>query len=498
MSEYAIEMEGITKEFTGVRALQDVSFRIKKGSVHAIVGENGAGKSTLINIISGALAFTAGEMKVFGRQVRFKSPADAKKAGITSIYQELNVAPDLDVKSNIFLGSELVRGAGLLDRRRMKQHTRELLERLDIDIDPDRIMSTLSVAQTKMIEIARAIYNQSSIIIMDEPTASISDHEVAILHRFIGELREKNHTILYISHKQDEIFQICDAITVLRDGRHIMTKPICEMDRAGLASAMINKKDFSEQFPKRMGTPGKEPVLEVDALSCKGVFQDISFQLHRGEILGIAGMVGARRTEMVKALIGEHRRDSGTLQLYGKPVNIRHAQDALRYGIAYLPEDRKREGLFLDQSFAMNNVISSLDAVSDGIFVNRKKILEEYRRSKEMLSIAIASPNQRMLTLSGGNQQKGIIAKWLKTSCNIFIFDEPTVGIDIGAKYEIQVLINGLADAGKSVILISSELGEVCNLSDRLLVMRDGRIVRTLPKENISKEVVYNYAAGVQ
>lgn len=498
MDEIAIEVKNVSKKFSEVEVLHDISFSIKKGHVHALIGGNGAGKSTLINIISGVFPQTSGSVYVYGEKKDLKSPLDAQKAGISTIHQELNVAPDLDVVTNIHIGKEKKKTGVFLDKKGMEEETKKILQELDISIPVHERLGNLSVAEAKMVEIARTIYQNTSILIMDEPTASISDAEVSALHRLIKRLSSEGHTIIYISHKLDEIFDICDDVTVLRDGKHILTRSLEGFSYEDMVVAITNREDISETFPKRSGKPGENMKMEVKNLSWKNKVKDVSFSVKKGEILGIAGLIGSGRTEIMKAIIGEYEADSGTVVLDGKQLAIKSVPEACKHKIAYLPEDRKREGLFLEQSLANNIIVGNLDKVTENKFLKKKKMRSLCARYIKELNIVARFQEQKIGTLSGGNQQKAVIAKWLNTESEIYIFDEPTVGIDIGAKYEIRGLINRLADEGNTIIVISSEIEEVCGMADRVLVVRNGTIVKELTGNQINREEVYNYAAGVK
>jgi ABC-type sugar transport system ATPase subunit len=483
--------------FPGVKALYDVTFGVKKSYVHAIMGENGAGKSTLINILSGLYQPNTGSISIDGREMKFRSPKDSQKAGITTIFQELNVIPDLDVKSNIFIGYETTRFRFFIDKHMMKQKASEILSILALDIDPDKYVRELSVAQCKMLEIGKAFFQKSNILIMDEPTASISDKEVEKLLGFISALKNQGVTIIYISHKIEEIYKICDSITILRDGHHILTDEIKNVTQEQVIVAMINKKFFSANYPLRQNHSKNEIMLEVKNLSLAEKVKNISFVVKKGEIFGIAGIIGSGRTELVKTIIGELKSTGGIVRLKGKIIG-KSPWNSAKSGMVYLSEDRKREGLFLDQSVSFNIVIASLKKIVDrfNLISNQKR---EALCQKMIKKLYIVTQNslQKVGTLSGGNQQKVVIGKCLAADMDLIIFDEPTIGIDVGAKYEIRKLINEIADKGSSVIIISSEFDEVCNLSDRMIVIRNGSIAKTYDiKSDILKEEAFEYAMG--
>lgn len=488
-----LKMQHIIKRFPGVLALSDVHFDVESGEVHALLGENGAGKSTLMKILSGVYQRDAGEIVFKGRSVDFTTPRQAQLAGITTIYQELNQIPYLSVTENIFLGSEIERGA-LLDWGAMHRQARELLARLHLDIDPRTPIADLGVGQQQMVEVAKALHHKADLIIMDEPTSALSIREIDDLFAIIRQLKAEGVALIYISHHLDEAFEISDRITVLRDGRHIATAPTDSLDMERLITLMVGR-DLSEQFPKEPAPIGPE-VLRVEHLTQGKRLKDISFNLHAGEVLGVAGLVGAGRTELVRAIFGADPIDSGRILIDGAPVTIRSPQDAIRHGIALLTEDRKRQGLILGMNVRENTTLSILGGLTRGLFTDRRK---ESAITQEFIdSMAIKTPNQDQIVanLSGGTQQKVVLAKWMATKPKILIFDEPTRGIDVGAKVEIYKLMNTLAKQGVAIIMVSSELPEVLGMSDRVMVIREGRVAGFLTREGATQEKIIAYATA--
>jgi ribose transport system ATP-binding protein len=495
MAELLVEMTGISKSFPGVHALDDASFDLRGGEVHALVGENGAGKSTLMKILAGIYHRDAGTIKVKGREVEVASPRAAQDLGISIIHQELNLMGHLTVAQNIFIGRE-PRGAirFVLDEKTLNAKAAELFETLHLKLDPRARVSGLAVAQQQMVEIAKALSFSSDVLIMDEPTAALTDTEIDELFRIIRHLRERGAGIVHISHRLEELKQISDRVTVMRDGRYIDTVETAEAGIQSIISMMVGRTIF-EATPELPENPDPEVVLEVRNLNRGRAIRDVSFQLHRGEILGFSGLVGAGRTEVVRAVFGADRRDSGEILVHGKPVTIRTPADAVAHGIGYLSEDRKRFGLALKMDVEANIVLASMRRFTGRLgrikFGRAKAAAEEHVKS---LAIKTPSIAQRARNLSGGNQQKVVIAKWLTADTEILIFDEPTRGIDVGAKSEIYRLLNDLAQQGKSIIMISSELPEILRMSHRILVMCEGRITGELNAADASQEAIMTFA----
>ena len=487
MSDNILELKNISKSFPGVKALDDVSFSIERGTVHALVGENGAGKSTLIKILAGIYHPEAGEVLVDGKAEVFKTPVDSQWKGISVVHQELKLSETLSVAENVFLGNLLYKN-GLVDWKGMRVRAAQLLEQLGIPLNVDAEVSKLSVAQKQMVEICKAINRHCKVLIMDEPSATLTDKEQTIMFRTVKQLRAQGVTIIYISHRLEEIFDLADNVTVLRDGRHIDTVPVHTVDRARLVSMMVGR-EVKTEYPRAGVAPG-QVVLEAKDLKRKNVLKGISFTLRKGEILGIAGLVGAGRTELVRAVLGIDKLESGEVLLDGKPVKIQSFRQAIRKGLGLVPEDRKKQGLVQLATVSRNICMVNLNLVSHNGVMDRKL---ERRYSHEYVSklkISTPSVDTEVQYLSGGNQQKVVIAKWLLEDSKIIVLDEPTRGIDVGAKSEIYQLITRLVQEGKSVIMISSELPEVVGMSDRILVMHEGRQVGMIERKDASQEAI--------
>jgi len=495
MAELLVEMTGISKSFPGVHALDDARFELRAGEVHALVGENGAGKSTLMKILAGIYHRDAGTIKFKGQEVEIASPRAAQDLGISIIHQELNLMGHLSVAQNIFIGREPHgRLRFVLDDKALNAKAAELFETLHLKLDPRVRVSGLAVAQQQMVEIAKALSFSSDVLIMDEPTAALTDTEIDELFRIIRHLRERGTGVVHISHRLEELKQISDRVTVMRDGRYIDTVQTAEAGIQSIISMMVGRTIF-EATPELPEHPDPEVVLEVRNLNRGRVIRDVSFQLRRGEILGFSGLVGAGRTEVVRAVFGADPRDSGEILVHGKPVAIKTPADAVAHGIGYLSEDRKRYGLALKMDVEANVVLASMRRFTGRLgrikFGRTKAAAEEYVDS---LAIKTPSVAQRTRNLSGGNQQKVVIAKWLTADTEILIFDEPTRGIDVGAKSEIYRLLNDLAQQGKAIIMISSELPEVLRMSHRILVMCEGRITGELTAAEATQEKIMTFA----
>jgi len=492
MGELLVRMEGIQKFFPGVHALNNCRFDLMPGEVHALVGENGAGKSTLMNVLTGIHIKDGGSIEYKGRKVNFHSPREALESGIAIIHQELNLIPHLTVAQNIFIGREKMKGP-LLDERRMNKEASDLLESLNIHINPTAIAKDLTVAKQQMVEIAKAISHKSEVLIMDEPSAALTDTEIDELFRFIRDLKKQGVGIVYISHRLEELKKIADRITVMRDGQYVNTVKAEETTIDKIIQMMVGRVIYEE--PKtHSAVPANAPtVLEVRNLASLAV-KNVSFELKKGEILGFAGLMGAGRTETARLIFGADPKTHGEIFVDGKKVDIKHPNDAVSFGIGYLSEDRKRYGLAISLSVCNNCVLPSLQQfVKLGIIVDKKsfKTTNEYVR---LINIKTPSTAQLVKNLSGGNQQKVVVAKWLIRNCNILIFDEPTRGIDVGAKSEIYKLMNELAHQGKSIIMISSELPELLRMSDRIAVMCEGRLTGVLGIEEATQEKVMKLA----
>ncbi|EFH2830778.1 ATP-binding cassette domain-containing protein [Escherichia coli] len=495
MSETFLQMKHITKRFPGVLALNDVQFTLRRGEVHALLGENGAGKSTLMKILSGVYQPDEGEIIFEDKPVSFSDPLSAQNVGITIIHQEFNLFPELTVEENIFIGREFCKkNRWRLDEKQQRQATIEILQKLNLAIKPDTLVADLTVAQQQMVEIAKAISVNARILIMDEPTAALTETEIESLFRVTRLLKEQGTGIVYISHRLEELALIADRATVMRDGQYISTVDYECVKISDLIAMMVGR-DLGNIYPRREALQQRIPVLEVNGLTRKGVLNDINFTLYRGEILGFAGLMGAGRTELARAIFGADSIDSGTLKLNGKETVIKDISDAIQQGISYLTEDRKKEGLALNLSVERNIMLGNYPEYSDR-FGNIDSRRCQQTSEEQVKALRIKTPNleQAALNLSGGNQQKIIIARWVCKDTDILIFDEPTRGIDVGAKLEIYELMNRLVTKGKSIIMISSELPEVLGMCDRILVMRSGRITGELSAKEATQEKIMQYA----
>lgn len=495
MSETFLQMKHITKRFPGVLALNDVQFTLRRGEVHALLGENGAGKSTLMKILSGVYQPDEGEIIFEDKPVSFSDPLSAQNVGITIIHQEFNLFPELTVEENIFIGREFCKkNRWRLDEKQQRQATIEILQKLNLAIKPDTLVADLTVAQQQMVEIAKAISVNARILIMDEPTAALTETEIESLFRVTRLLKEQGTGIVYISHRLEELALIADRATVMRDGQYISTVDYECVKISDLIAMMVGR-DLGNIYPRREALQQRIPVLKVNGLTRKGVLNDINFTLYGGEILGFAGLMGAGRTELARAIFGADSIDSGTLKLNGKETVIKDISDAIQQGISYLTEDRKKEGLALNLSVERNIMLGNYPEYSDR-FGNVDSRRCQQTSEEQVKALRIKTPNleQAALNLSGGNQQKIIIARWVCKDTDILIFDEPTRGIDVGAKLEIYELMNRLVAKGKSIIMISSELPEVLGMCDRILVMRSGRITGELSAKEATQEKIMQYA----
>jgi ribose transport system ATP-binding protein len=492
-----VEMRGISKRYPGVVALDNVHLEVMPGEVLALVGENGAGKSTLMKILAGAESKDTGEVLVQGKPVNIQSPHDAMDLGINIIYQEFNLVPHLSAAENIYLGREPAAAIpGFINFKKLYGDAEEVMRGLGCALDVRTEVSRLSVAQQQMVEIAKATSRNSLIIAMDEPSATLTDHELKSLFDLIRELKTRGVGVIYISHRMEEIFEICDRVTVFRDGQYVDTKRIQDTDRDDVIKMMVGRT-LGESIPKRPAEKG-EPILEVRGLTRKGVFEDISFSVRRGEIIGIGGLVGAGRTEVARAIFGADPIDAGEIELCGKRVRPRSPREAIEMGIGLVPEDRKSLGLILNMVVRENTTLANLDLLTMLGFVDRKKERDVAEGYKKDLRIRTPTIEQTVRNLSGGNQQKVVLAKWLFTESQMLIFDEPTRGIDVGSKVEIYELMNELAAKGVGMIMISSELPELLGMSDRIYVMHEGRIAGELAREDATQEKVMHLATGGQ
>ena len=494
-ADYLLEVEGVRKAFPGVVALDDVSLRIRRGSVHALMGENGAGKSTLMKIIAGVYQPDTGTIRLKGNEIRIASPLDALEAGIAMIHQELNLMPFMTVAENIWIRREPLNRFGLVDHREMNRRTDALFERLAIDIDPGSDVRDHSVATRQMIEIAKAVSYESDVLIMDEPTSALTDKEVDHLFRIIGDLRGQGKGIVYITHKMNELFTIADDVSIFRDGRYIATHSAKDVTRDQVISAMVGR-EITQMFPKEEAEIG-EVILSVKDLALAGVFSGVTFDLRRGEILGIAGLVGSGRTNVAETIFGVTPATGGEIRLDGRPIRIASPRDGMRAGMALLTEDRKDTGCFLSLSVLENMQMAVLtDRYVTGGFVRQGAVDAECTKMKDAMRVKTPDLHERIENLSGGNQQKVLIGRWLLTNPKILILDEPTRGIDVGAKAEIHRLISRLAGQGVAVIMISSELPEVLGMSDRIAVMHEGRVTGILDRSEADQVSIMQLAAA--
>ena len=479
LSEYVVELKHVTKKFPGVVAMRDMRIQIRAGEIHGLIGENGAGKSTLIKVLTGVYVPEEGEVFVDGQRVAFSEPVQARAHGIACVYQELNIVPMLPVVDNVFMGRKVKNRLGLLDYPRMHREAREAISMLgQSNIDTRRECGKLGIGQQQMIEIAKAVAVKAKLLIMDEPTSSLGEQEVRQLMAVVRRLKERGIAVLFVSHKLEELFELCDRVTVMRDGEHILTAPIAEMTSDTLIRAMVGRT-LSNQFPKVQGKKG-ECFLKAERLSVIGALRDVSLEAYGGQILTFAGLVGAGRTETMRAVFGADKPDSGALYIKGKKVDIKDPGSAIRHGIAFLTEDRKGQGLVLSQPVKTNLILASMKRFQKGPMLKSRAIDSAGERIVQTLRIKTPSINEATVQLSGGNQQKVVIGKWINCDADIYLFDEPTRGIDVGAKVEVYNIMNELVRQGKCVIMVSSELPEVLGMSDRVIVMREGRVAATI------------------
>lgn len=493
MSDALVGLQGITKSFPGVQALRNVSLAIKPGEVHGLVGENGAGKTTLLRILCGIYAPTEGHLLLRGQPVQFGSPVQAALSGIAAVHQELSLCPALNVAENIFFNRQPVRGPlRFVDRKRMREETRKVLARMKLQVAPNALVQELSVAEQQQVEILKALAMEPDILLLDEPTSALSIYEIDLLFEVLNDLKQAGITLLYVSHKLHEVMSICDRVSVLRDGEHIGTLTRDNMDERALVQMMTGRRS-SELYPPRLEPARTEPRLEIRNLKAevdKLELKDISLAAYPGEIVGIAGLVGSGRTELAQTIFGIHRWRAGTLLVDGVEVRIRTPWDAIQHGISYVPEDRKASGLFIRMQVPENIVVNELSTVSPRGFVSRAKVRAKAKQWISTFNIKVSRLDQVVNQLSGGNQQKILLAKFVATNPQVLIVDEPTRGIDVGAKREIHFLLQDLAKKGAAIVMISSELEEVLGLSNRIYVMYKGRIIRELGSNEASGEVI--------
>ncbi len=488
-----LQLKNITKRYPGVVALDNVSLDIVKGEVHALVGENGAGKSTLIKTCTGAVVPTEGKVVIRGRDFSSLTPKMSEQLGVSVIYQEFNLVDELSVAENIFLGRAIHKNGIMIDRKAMAEKAAAIFEQFDIDIDPNALVGSLTVGYQQLVEIAKAISQNAQILIMDEPSAPLTAAEAESLYLMVEKLKANGVTIVYISHRMEEIFRLSDRITVLRDGQKIETLNTSDTNLDDLVKLMVGR-ELKETYPKRKHQISEEVLLEVENLSGNGV-EDISLKIRKGEVLGLAGLIGAGRTELAELLFGVKQPTAGRIVLHGKEIHPRLPKEAIHEGIALVPEDRKKLGALLEVAIRGNISMAIMERISRFFTVNKKeerRIAEYY---KDAIRIKTPSIEQAIKNLSGGNQQKVIIAKWLSTEPTLVIFDEPTRGIDVGAKSEIYALVNSLVESGKAVLMISSEMEEVMGMSDRILVLKEGRISGELERKDFNQETIMGFAS---
>lgn len=485
-------MNNIKKSFDTVQVLKHAQIHVRPSEVHALMGENGAGKSTLMKILTGVYSKNEGEIFIDGSKVDINTIRDSENYKIAFIHQELNVLNEMSIVDNMFLGRELTNRFGILKKKEMKALAKEKLELLGLNIDPDNSIKSLSIGKRQLVEIAKALLLDAELIIMDEPTAALTDKEIRLLFNVIKELKSQGKSFIYISHRMEEIFEICDEITVMRDGTFIGQKNKNATSFDEIVKMMVGY-DLNERFPRIEIEPG-ETILEVENLTVPGKCENVSFKVRAGEIIGFSGLMGSGRTDVMHAIFGSIKPTSGKIKIRGKEEKISSPIDAKKLGIGFITEDRKNEGIILDFSVAENLILPSLNTFTNSGLVQNKMKLKETDNYRKKLNIKMASPEIKISNLSGGNQQKVVIAKWLHTNPSILILDEPTRGVDIGAKKEIYEIINDLKAAGVAVIVVSSELPEVIGISDRIAVMREKRLVKMLDRKEVTQEIIMEYA----
>jgi ribose transport system ATP-binding protein len=492
-NEMLLAVRNVSKAFPGVQALAAVDFDVRPGEVHVLLGENGAGKSTLVKILSGVYRPDEGHVLLRGERVSFENPHAALQAGIATVYQEFSQVPDMTVAQNIYLGQEPMR-RGFVDRRRLRDDARRLMVQLDIDLDPDAVIRGLGIAHLQIVDILRALaVPDFSVLILDEPTAALSRHEIDVLFRIMRRLKERGVGLVYISHRLEEIDRIGDRVTVFRDGHRVVTEPMDEVNSERIIEWMVGRP-VTQLFPERSYEPGEE-LLRVEKLTLRSHRAlDVSFSIRRGETVGVFGLIGAGRTETARGVFGLDRLQSGYVEVAGDRVTIRRPRDAVRVGLGLAPEDRKYEGVLPDMSVAQNICLASMDRASFGPFVSPRRVRSLARSYIDYLRIATPSTRTEMKSLSGGNQQKCVLARLLAAESNVLLLDEPTRGIDVGAKAEVYALMNQLTESGKAILMISSDLPEVMGMSDRVVVFRRGRVVETLARSDATETRVMRAA----
>ena len=494
MSDYILQMDGIHKSFPGVHALSGVQLSVRPGTVHGVMGENGAGKSTLMKVAIGIYRPDAGTIRLRGQPVTFESVHDALTQGIAMIHQELSPLPYMTVAQNIFLGREMKNRLGLIDHRALDREAAVILAELKINLKPRQVMGQLSVAQMQLVELAAAVSRKADLIIMDEPTSALTEKEVAHLFTIIKGLKERGVAVIYITHKMDEVFAITDEVSVYRDGELVGHEQTADLTREKLIKMMVGRS--IDQFFQKESAQFGSPILEVEGLTRQGYFRDISFSIREGEILGVAGLIGAGRTEVMEALFGVTPRQGGTVKIRGKKAKIDSPTDAIRHGMAFLTEDRKRSGLYLNLSVRDNIIMPSLRNNLNALFLRHRALRKLCMDAVGTLRIKTPSLDQQVMYLSGGNQQKVLVSRWLATVPSILILDEPTRGIDVATKSEIYKIMSNLAREGKAIILISSEMPEILAMSDRIMVMHEGRKVGEISRAEATQEKILHMATG--
>ncbi|MDO5866780.1 MULTISPECIES: sugar ABC transporter ATP-binding protein [Paenarthrobacter] len=489
-ADNVVEMRSVSKGFNGVSVLKDVSFDVRRGEVHALAGGNGAGKSTLMKILQGVYQADAGEIIIGGKPATINSIQDAKAAGIGMVFQEFSLVPSLTVAQNIFLAAEPLGAGGLIDDRASVRRAKEIFAEMEVDVDPRAEVSRLGTAYWQLTEIAKALSQNAQVLIMDEPTASLARHESEALFELIDRLKQRGISIIYISHRMDEVYRLADRITILRDGRRLLTEPLSAVTPEQIVEGIVGKKIEGQLAYRERDHVAHEgaPLLEVRGLNAGRRVRDVSFSLRPGEILGLAGLMGSGRTELARALFGIDRRDSGDILIRGEKINLNSPQQAIDAGVALIPEDRRAQGLVLDHSVRDNLLLPLLGQIMRGPLLDSTKGKDLSSSLIKKFAVKVAHPNRPVRLLSGGNQQKVVIAKWLGTDPDILILDEPTAGVDIGTKSEILDMVRELASAGKAVIVISSEYPELLAVSDRVLVLKDGSVIRDIPRSDIADE----------
>lgn len=496
MGQVVLEMTGIKKSFSGIYALDGVDFSLEQGEVHALLGENGAGKSTLIKVLGGIYQPDEGTIKIQGKEVKINSVPAARENGIGIIHQEIVLVPYLTVAQNLFLGQEIKTPIGTVDFREQNRRAEEMIASLGVGIRADAIVETLTIAQQQMVEIVKAVSFNASIIIMDEPTSSLSNEEVEQLFQIIENLKKKRVSIIYISHRMEELFRISERVTVIRDGKYVGTRKTSKTDPNELVAMMVGRELESFYARDYCDMNKAEVAMSVKGLSSDGIFEDVSFEVHKGEILGFSGLVGAGRSEIMESIFGARSYSKGEVYLKGEKVHFKNPMQAIKAGVALVPEDRKKQGLVLGNSVAFNMTLSSLRFYMNGIAISEKKrktVIDEF---SQKLRLKAASTDIEAGSLSGGNQQKVVLGKWLATKPGVLILDEPTRGVDVNAKFEIYTIINELAKQGMAIIMISSELPEIINMCDNVCVVRAGKLVGKLKKDELTQEKIMKYAAG--